>query len=621
MPKYLFIMAFLTGTLLAQSQSFSFYSDTLRYRISAKQAKAFFDNNMVDFEGQVPIDTLRKGADFTRNSLAPGYYLDVFSLGRNVWQSVLPISNINWYMVDHQGVTVLKVADAGTEQTALYKKGKTSIPFDPALGGWKIRNGKRGKPHLLCVGTDSVWIYANGNVVKGEKRFLWNPMEANVSSFGRSSRQVKYMVSNQPMYRRGDTVRLKAYLSKKNGKAYNKPLWLEVRPPYPAKPILKDTLEPTRPGAWVYSFVLGDSLKLDQRYFVNLRNKRQYVSTYFQLEDYVLEDASYTATVFADSLYHGKAPYIEVVAKAANGLPIMDGSVRIKMNLEEVYKDDLEAYSNLFPLSLYTDTLALHRSGTTRVQLPDSVLQYLGSKYKASLEFIDGSGNIEREESYVELRLPRPIFHHRWLAARLYIDSVSYPVNWEGARTQSIMVTTEEAREKVGVKYHELPTVLPFNQHAISHELKIAGHTEKVPVLIAPVSGDFTQRKDSFFFELKNPVGLDVAWEIWQKDRVIQHGTSRESTDIPVGEGAVLAKWNYYWAGGAKSGRADFAFFPNSLILNIEQAEEASPGDSPGSNTSAKRPERESRSKRRHYGLGLAQSFWNRGSANAGWSG
>lgn len=576
MIRLLLLMVMVLSISFAQNL-FHIQSDTLRYAISTSQAKAFFDGEKIDIsETEAFIDTVRQQDVHSKDSLKSGYYLDVYAKDNRVHQSVFGISDIDWHLADFKGKGVLRLNMGEYDGYQLLKKGKREVRFRKDKFGWPVKHRYIGKPYLLVKDNDSVWVFLQSRKRHIQQRLFWNPETQSTYNYPIFYRQDGYMVTHQPMYRLGDTVKIKAYVRNDQGEPFTGRMYLSIsenqQSYYNRKEIVKDTLKPSHPGAFVYEFVAGDSLKIDQDYSIILKTRYRSVSTNFRLEDYVLEDASYTAKLTADSLELQIPPLLRLEAKAANGLPVMDGKAQISIKLKDVKEHDLQKVVSTFPETLYADTVDLDPSGTTHIHLPDSSLRYLGASYRVKVNFSDGSGDLVDTSFTVELLHPEPKLHYRWQTGSLAIDSISFPIGWVGDRRQQVDVV------KTGIV--SLPYITPFDPNISAYSVKYLDEAKTMQVPANQVFGTIQRKGDSTSFSLQNPLGLPVFWELWQEGQVVYSGEIREHLHKHIDSKPTIAKWSYFWAGSEQRGMTRHEVFGDALSLEIEQPAEASPGDS-----------------------------------------
>ncbi|MFK7972329.1 MAG: hypothetical protein AB8F95_18305, partial [Bacteroidia bacterium] len=335
-------------------------------------------------------------------------------------------------------------------------------------------------------------------------------------------------------------------------------------------------ISPERPGAYVYDLVLGDSLKIDKMYSLFLKGKERIVTADFKIEDYVLEDAEYSLKTNTDSLYLGIPPLLTITAKAANGLPVMDGTAICKVSFNETFKESWDSLTR-FPNVMYEDTFPLHRSGTTHVHLPDSALRYLGSSYTVNLYMRDGSGDLVEKNATIYLYEPSPKVHYHWLAGQLTIDSISWPLGWD-KKAVDAEVFGQNIYKKLDAL--SLPHTFEFDPAMTHVMIDLGDYSKKISPPRFMLDADFEQKNDSLFFVMQNKIGVEVHYEFWQKGKMIQSGFGTHDLKLSIPKTHTKARMSYYWNGKTTEQNRRFHHFPKRLQLTLEQPQKAAPGDS-----------------------------------------
>lgn len=80
-----------------------------------------------------------------------------------------------------------------------------------------------------------------------------------------------YIATQQPVYRKGDTIQISAYLAKQKGKPYRKEVNLKILANY--RTIHSAKLSSLSAGQYTYDWVVGDSLPIDQTYKIEIEER------------------------------------------------------------------------------------------------------------------------------------------------------------------------------------------------------------------------------------------------------------------------------------------------------------------------------------------------------------
>ncbi|TXH26947.1 MAG: hypothetical protein E6Q96_07125 [Cyclobacteriaceae bacterium] len=182
-----------------------------------------------------------------------------------------------------------------------------------------------------------------------------------------------YLVFNKPMYKPGDTLRLKAFITSKKGRPIKKNLTVHLfNYGRHAVNLKLDTLSPYRPGAYVYELVLTDSLKLalDTSPSIQLEHRHKTaLSQPFRFEQYELKANQFFARSENNRKEKGAVLYVK--GTDSNDMPLYDVRTEILIQpttINQVYQDK----------QFIADTLWFHQQkldavGETKIVIPDSV--------------------------------------------------------------------------------------------------------------------------------------------------------------------------------------------------------------------------------------------------------
>jgi hypothetical protein len=280
----------------------------------------------------------------------------------------------------------LPVADATVHldtQTCIY---------DQSIGGYRIKgNNISGTLHIekgnsfvyyIVHGYNSV--YNNSGPPKDNYQYKKIPFQG-------------YLVTNKPKYKPGDTVFFKAYVVNKNAKPLKQKLIARMFQNTTGKAV-EFNVVPDPKGAYNGHFVIGDSFNTDDYLQINLlTSKRQVVkSEVVGLENYELKDVAFSVTTNTYSISPGNR--LKIFANATNktGLPVMDGSITLVININGVEYADLDSMviSHKKWAEFYKITLQTDPSGTTIFDIPDSIFLPMKATFNIIATLTTGDNEI-----------------------------------------------------------------------------------------------------------------------------------------------------------------------------------------------------------------------------------
>ncbi len=216
-----------------------------------------------------------------------------------------------------------------------------------------------------------------------------------------------FMVFNQPRYKPGDTVHLKAFVQTDRTRPVDRPLIVRLSSQGIDVDTILATIHPYTPGGYTYDFVLNtDSLDLDldDRYLITLEEprsrkfnvdeypgdleeeeimgKRQVLMRgYFEFEDYELSYINFTAKENQSSHHKGNPVTITYNAVDENNLPVLDAIVKVVITSNENQSASFQGDYVFVPDTLWTHELKLKADGETTLTIPDSIFPRAGIQY------------------------------------------------------------------------------------------------------------------------------------------------------------------------------------------------------------------------------------------------
>ena len=265
--------------------------------------------------------------------------------------NVLPEEKQTWVFISHI---------EPTEAEVFFKKKK--LPYRPDKGAFLI--SRKLKKGLLEVKTDKEYRKFRiepgrmGNL-RGYACYGTSENEFVFEKYWPGALYHGYLVTNQPTYRPGDTLRLKALVFDSQGVPYTDSLTLNLSGKYPPKFC---SLYPKSPGLYLLDLPLTDSLnwRLDNRYefFLKLAEDErdwQIVNrVHFDYEDYELDESTAKIWTGKESYAPGDSINIFATLEDANGNSIPGGQVRLKVSLTMLGDEKPEQL--YLPIFLLKDT-------------------------------------------------------------------------------------------------------------------------------------------------------------------------------------------------------------------------------------------------------------------------
>lgn len=394
-----------------------------------------------------------------------------------------------------------------------------------------------------------------------------------------------YVIFNQPKYKPGDTLRLKAYIINRKGKPYSKNVDLSLGYYTNGKYFSKQlaTVAAISPGAYVYDFVLGDSLDADRNYQVYFNNKKAntLLSGSFNIEDYLLDEvATYSFRPEKESYYQNDTLLFYANAKDANGLALMDGRARlylISKRIRSFYQKQV-----LVPDTLWQQEKPLVVEGDTKFEVPAALLPDADLDIEATIEFRNSNNEIQEKEVELSVIKNRVVLKARqqenYVIAEYLQNGVSVPAKGK------MSYDGNDIERDIQFPFKE--KINPFTEEYsfwIENEKSEITANDYIEVeKTADVVFSRVQSKDSAGFSLHNPLKAQVNYSLFYGNNVIMAGSDTAENIVwldrlPEKKIYTLV-WNYIWGGKEYKGNSSVALLSKLLGAAIKGAETIYPG-------------------------------------------
>ncbi|MEM6345139.1 MAG: alpha-2-macroglobulin family protein [Bacteroidota bacterium] len=326
-----------------------------------------------------------------------------------------------------------------------------------------------------------------------------------------------YLALNQPLYRPGDSLKLKAYILDGAGAELNENLNLQISPAdSPSEAKLWANISPKGTGIYTFTGQLGDSLRLDRSYTLFLQNEagQTLVQNHFKLEDYLLNEFVFSFFREPSSDLLTDSSHFIFKARTENDLPVPGVRVFLEAKLWGVRNaGKTPIYA---PIDLIDTLIDLPPSGFYRLSLPPQRFPALASEFQFTARFVGTNGEQSTEYLYIIRR-----------------DSLSAKdSNYQKAAS---------AKSKLSFKGH--------------------------------------QKTDSAFFELNNPQQTPILYRIYRDHQLMAEGISKDSLNWQWAQEAT-AFWQMWIEDTDGSNQRKLNLSPSQHLLRIslQQADTIKPG-------------------------------------------
>lgn len=503
------------------------------------------------------------------SKLPAGNYIFVKADQMSVYNDVITSSNLTTKLVNNNRDFAVRIFDINKQseiKDARVKLNNREILYDTISASYRLRNYR--KKGALRIETNDELIY-----VKIEK-FFNGKRKQPVDEYP------SYIAFNKPKYLPGDTVKLKAFITRK-GDPLNKKInfrimkWnRELFPPRPVKPV--------SPGSYLYEFPVTDSLEIDARYEVEFVKKikkhswqeRILASGSLYIEDYLLDEVVYNVQSENDNYLAEEPIVLYMTASDFNGLPVYDAKASIKIVPVSIGSFDDPATA--LPFIVFALDTALDTGRETKIIIPGSVFPGADILYEAIVTFTNSNNELQKNSCQFNVN-----GCHRSFVFEKSGDTVIVNYFEKGKKTEADgnrwIYKEGDTLGKLNISfpYKFIPDPLAENY------LFACKGLEKVYQSPYPkISFTGYRSKDSIVASITNPASLDVYFELSKEGKIIQRGISKQinyrAKDESSADYALLI--HYFMRSNFTE---IFNILPqeNSLKVELIQPEKVFPGE------------------------------------------
>ncbi len=388
------------------------------------------------------------------------------------------------------------------------------------------------------------------------------------------------MVFNKPVYRPGDTVRCKAFITGEDTKLIDKPLIVRIGNWHDNEEKLLGTVSPYRPGGYSYELILNKSLnlKIDKEYRLSFaENRYPIISGSFKLEDYELRKSNLEVRQPSANHIAGVPFRLFVKGTDENGLNLPDASLRLIITPKSF--NEIRGDWVFIPDTLLNKKIPLLASGETEIEIPDSIFSAESMSY--SVKMIMQTADFDTKEKVILVP-----FKHRVteITSTTQDDSITLAYMIDGRLEWASGVI--KGIDGFGNLVYNRRVVLPVTMHIDPLINSIAvevGQIEKVIDMEdedAEIFCSSSREKGKISLRVFNPQYLPFTYYLYRNNKQIQRGYDREFDY----KQRYKDKKNYYlslqyiWAGKVQNAEYSIPYRKNHLLVKVEQPGIVIPG-------------------------------------------
>jgi TonB-dependent SusC/RagA subfamily outer membrane receptor len=347
-----------------------------------------------------------------------------------------------------------------------------------------------------------------------------------------------FVIFNQPLYKPGDTVRLKAWLTDGEENPLKTPQDLTItytkNKQYTRTELGK--VDPISPGSYIFTLPLPDSFPGDTRYTVTFEGKHDFArfNAYFNIEDYKLPDIS-SFTWKAEKEIYLLQDTLRLIADAkdANGIGLLDAELEVTLFTKQI--NNWKADTLFVPDTLYTKKLKLETNGHTEISIP--LKHFPLADVTVNAFAVLRNSNNEKQEKTTTLQL---YAHRKEITFLRFEDSLFISWNENNISIPSKAILTFENDDwaydtlvhlPVTIKAHPLAeyyTVNVLDKQGKSVDIAdYEAKKDKDEGLLCTVRPDF--KSDSVGFIMANPGKQQVYFSVYNGRKLIWESNTQQS--------------------------------------------------------------------------------------------
>ncbi len=531
-----------------------------------------------------PIKTIKRETPFHLADLPSGHYVRAYAEAQMMayyYDQRHPFTQAQILPNTRESDFFLTHPDAPSADLSV-RLGKKKLEFQPDRGSFLLQ-GKRVKGLLTVTCPEGRFFFSLQKKI-GRKQWHQfgylhhqNQVTDQIRRYPSKPRFHAYMAFSQPRYRPGDTLKLKIFAVSRKGKALQEPLDLKFGR------TLLGRLNPFRPGAYRYEMVLHDSLdwRLDTRHTFQAFTveKKQFVTShFFQFEDYLLDEISYTLRTSKASYAPGED--VQVIARGLdpNGLPIADGEVEFTVNYGNLLAaPDQKVY---IPYLITERSEALSQDPNHQITLPDSLFPKAEVLYYIRAKFRNSNNELQELSTSFSIKPPDKLpFTHRWRG-----DTLLLAPSFGWTDKVPVTVVFRGRHGELERKAIVLPTALKVYSDARGISLEQGKEKWSIPNTpnLPDVYVGLFREGDSVKVQINNPNHFDLNYQVNTSQKVLAEGINTDTKTLvfydPKGS-HVTAMVQGHWGGRLQTMRQHLPYFDKRLSIKVDQPEKIHPGE------------------------------------------
>lgn len=539
-PSLIIFLILLTSTLHGQKSSNEYIHwregcDSIYvFEITNKEAQKFLkDGGSEELMQKLLYNHVATFKGKWQNAPEQGHFITATISRNRVSYNYMPIIPFQVFLFHEYGILTLQVIDSEGEvrsdakvkiQNGKWRLFDSYISYDAQSKVYRTDDWSENPSRILTVELNKF------TAVFDLSKDVVRPSYGSGYSYSSGNKGpdfYSYMITDKNKYKPGEKVRFKSYALTGGKRPIKKELELWMQKPDGYNDFKKIMMvEPYNPGGFAADLDLHDSLKLrlDKNYALQLRDKKGLIvaRTSFMYEDYELYDNKIETKLRDFTQFYPNNNEIEIKVVDANNLIMPDMRAQIAISRGEIRNSYVELL--VVPDVIRRDTINLNNDSPTLYNIPASLFDKTDCTYRVDISVLTPDGqSLRASHNVVFYKSYYDINYHTQDSTIVFGFS---ELGIEKSVAAKLSIDGKETRDIV------LPHVEPFRQNAEKYFISVPEYKAYKNVTVnsmfhgLEIKGGLV--KDSLVLELINPLGLDVAWYVYEGNLLLEKGSGKE---------------------------------------------------------------------------------------------
>ncbi len=567
------------------------------FKLTQDEAKLFYEQDSLNLEGivtsRIPIDSAKNPTGFNAKSYLSdkpfGHYVFIYAqklqLEVNVIQHCplsIELHNLqkktmfSLFDLKHKRVKDADITFLEENKTISFEQNLNCYSFLPDTNQGILRVKSDGQLAYYQINSRETSPYYGGynrtRIVGSRYRstlkqwwrtFLRRPYILPLWPYYKTKRLYRrifknygiqgYLATDKPMYRPLDTLNIKVFAQTMKPKFARRPVRIRIgdAPYYSDEEdpnyLIDTIIKGVRPGNYQLKVPVSDMFRVDQQYYISAqpRNGNGEITNSFRVEDYQLDESSYTVNTSKQSYQYPQDIELELEGKDVNGQYILDGRARIIITPQIVNLYEKQVF---VPDTLVDTTIYLNPAEKTTFTLKNGFIPEISASLNTKVIFNNSNNELHEQFRSVSYegnknRLEYKIEENGLITFQYVEDSVVIPredIRLEIlSMQQSRNYYNPQGNTKV-IKQVKLPYTVEDVSQNLLYRFFIDGEKKEYRTrkILGPNRFNFSydRSRDSLKLFFSNPGNSDVRFFLYDEEHeIVQQGfVSEDFKEIKI---------------------------------------------------------------------------------------